>query len=169
MDPSRIRGMSIQNVMVREIITVRSSETVRTAWMSLMEKGISGAPVIDEEGTLVGILSLTDVYRSVIERVYKARALREAIAQNTDEETRRKEEIRAMSFSLRAVMDCPVSGLIPTDQKVFQLGPLDSLERAIRMMAENNVNRLPIVKEGKVVGIITRQDVIWVLAGRSGR
>ena len=79
------------------------------------------------------------------------------------------EEIRAMAFSLRAVMDCPVSGLIPTDQNVFQLGPLDSLERAIRMMAENNVNRLPIVKEGKVVGIITRQDVIWVLAGRSGR
>lgn len=169
MDPSRIRGMSIQNVMVREIITVRASETVRTAWISLMEKGISGAPVIDEEGTLVGILSLTDVYRSVIERVYKARALREATAQNTDEETRRKEEIREMSFALRAVMDCPVSSLIPADQNVFQLGPLDSLERAIKMMAENNVNRLPIVKEGKVVGIITRQDVIWVLAGRTGR
>ena len=169
MDPSRIRGMSIQNVMVREIITVRSSETVRTAWISLMEKGISGAPVVDEDGALVGILSLTDVYRSVIERVYKAMALREAIAQNADEETRRKEELREMSFALRAVMDCPVSSLIPTDQKVFQLGPLDSLERAIKMMAENNVNRLPIVKEGKVVGIITRQDVIWVLAGRSGR
>lgn len=168
MDPSRIRGTSIQNVMVREIITVRSSETVRTAWPSLMEKGISGAPVIDEDGGLVGILSQTDVYRSIIERIYEARALREATAQKIDEEAQRKDEIRVMSLALRAVMDCPVNSLIPTDQKVFQLGPLDSLERAIRMMAEHNVNRLPIVKEGKVVGIITRQDVIWVLAGRAG-
>jgi CBS domain-containing protein len=165
-DPSRIRGMSVQNVMVREVVTVKSSETVRTAWMSLMEKGISGAPVIDEEDALIGILSLTDVYRSVIERVHKARALREATAQDTDVETKRKEEIRELSFALRAVMDCPVTSLIPLDQKILRLGPMDSLERAIKMMAEHHINRLPIVKDGKVVGIITRQDVIWVLAGR---
>ncbi len=168
MDPSRIRGMSIQNVMVREIVTVRTSETVRTAWTALMERGISGAPVVDEDGALVGILSLTDVYQSVIERIHKARTLREATAQNADEETKRKEEMRELSLALRAVMDCPVTHIIPADQKILHLGPLDSLERAIKMMAEHNVNRLPIVKEGKVVGIITRQDVIWVLAGRSG-
>jgi CBS domain-containing protein len=34
-------------------------------------------------------------------------------------------------------------------------------------MAENNVNRLPVVKAGQVVGIVTRQDVILVVAGKT--
>jgi CBS domain-containing protein len=161
--------MSVQNVMVRDVVTVRADESVRTAWMSLMEKGISGAPVVDGDGALVGILSLSDVYRSILERVHKARALREATTQNMDEETKRKEETRELSLAMRAVTDSAVSSLIPMNQKIHQLGPLDSLERAIKVMAEQNVNCLPIVKEGKVVGIISRQDVIWVLAGRSGR
>jgi CBS domain-containing protein len=161
--------MSVQNVMVRDVVTVRADEPIRTAWMSLMEKGISGAPVLDGEGTIVGIISLTDIYRSILERVHKARVLREATTQNMDEETKRKEEARELSLAMRAVTDGMVSSLIPMNQKVHHLGPLDSLERAVKLMAEQNVNRLPIVKDGKVVGIISRQDVIWVLAGRSGR
>jgi CBS domain-containing protein len=161
--------MSVQNVMVRDVVTVRADEPIRTAWMSLMEKGISGAPVLDGEVTIVGIISLTDIYRSILERVHKARVLREATTQNMDEETKRKEEARELSLAMRAVTDGMVSSLIPMNQKVHHLGPLDSLERAVKLMAEQNVNRLPIVKDGKVVGIISRQDVIWVLAGRSGR
>jgi CBS domain-containing protein len=158
--------MSVQNVMVREVITVRHDETIRTAWVTLMERGISGAPVVDEAGSLVGILSLKDIYNSIIERVKRARSLREATSQSMDDETQRKEETRELSLALRAVTDSLVGVVLPKEQKVFHLGPLDSLERAIKLMAEHGVNRLPIVKEGKVVGIISRQDVILVMAGR---
>jgi CBS domain-containing protein len=41
------------------------------------------------------------------------------------------------------------------------------LDRAIKMMADGNVNRLPVVKAGKVVGVLSRQDVIMILAGKS--
>jgi CBS domain-containing protein len=165
-DPSRIRGMSIQNVMVREVVTVRHDETVRAAWMTLMEKGISGAPVVDGDGNLVGILSLKDMYHSIMDRVRNARTLREATSQSMDEETKKREETRELSLAMRAVTDSLVSSVLPMDQKVWHLGPLDSLERAIKLMAEHNVNRLPIVKDGRVVGIISRQDVILVMAGR---
>jgi CBS domain-containing protein len=169
MDPSRIRGMSVQNVMVRDVITVRHDETVRAAWMAMMEKGISGLPVVDADGSLVGILSLKDLYISVMDRVRKAKALREATSQEMDEEARRKEETRELSLAMRAVTDSLVGSMLPKDQKVLQLGPLDSLERAIKMMAEHNVNRLPVVRDGKVIGIISRQDVIWILAGGKGK
>ena len=166
MDPTRIRGMSIQNIMVREVVKVGRDETVRGAWVTLMEKGISGAPVVDDAGNLVGILSLKDIYNAIIDRVRKARTLREATAQSMDDETKKREETRELSLAMRAVSDSPVGSIMPKDQKVWHLGPLDSLERAIKLMAEHNVNRLPIVKEGQVVGIISRQDVILVMAGR---
>lgn len=161
--------MSVQNVMIRDVVTIRHDATVREAWMAMMEKGISGLPVVDADGTLVGILSLKDVYTSVMERVRKAKALREATSPTMDEEIKRKEETRELSLALRAVTDSLVSSMLPMNQKILQLGPLDSMERAIKMMAEHNVNRLPVVKDGKVIGIISRQDVIWILAGGKGK
>ena len=169
MDPSRIRGMSVQNVMTKEVVTVRADERIRTAWMTLMEHNISGAPVVDGSGSIVGILSMTDIYRSILERSRKARALREATAGTANEEVEEKEGTRELTIAMRAVTESSVSGILPVGQTVHQLGPLDSLERAVKLLAEEGVNRLPVVKNGKVVGIISRQDVICILAGRSSR
>lgn len=159
--------MSIQNVMTREVITLNVKDKVRVAWTKLMERDISGAPVVDDEGIIVGMLSMSDINRSILERFQKARALREATAPTADETAKEREETKELSLAMRAVTDSPVSSLLPMNQKVAGLGPLDSLDRAIKMMADGNVNRLPVVKAGKVVGVLSRQDVIMILAGKS--
>ena len=156
--------MSVENAMTKEVTCVKSSERVRDAWLILMEKDISGAPVLDESGALVGVLSVTDIYRAIVDRVLKAKALREATRKIEDPAEEDKEELREMSLAIRAVNELAVSALLPKEQKLFVLGPFDSVERAIRLMAENNVNRLPVVKDGRVIGIITRQDVIHIVS-----
>lgn len=166
-DISRIRGMSIQNVMTREVIMLSAKDKIRVAWMKLMEHDVSGAPVVDDDGLVVGILSMSDINGSILERFLKAKALREATMPDADEATKEREETKELSLAMRAVTDSPVSSLLPMNQKVSSLGPLDSLERAIKMMADGNINRLPVVKEGRAVGIISRQDVILILAGKS--
>ena len=166
-DISRIRGMSIQNAMTRDVVTLNAKDKVRVAWTKLMENDISGAPVVDDDGLVVGILSMSDINGSILERFQKARALREATMPDADEAAKDREETKELSLAMRAVTDSPVSSLLPMNQKVSSLGPLDSLERAIKMMADGNLNRLPVVKEGKAVGILSRQDVIMILAGKS--
>ena len=168
-DISRIRGMSVQNVMVREVITVNAKDKVKSAWIKLMEKGISGAPVIDDEESLVGIVSTKDIYLSVLDRFRRAKTLRESRMEDASDEEKDKEETRELTIALRAVAESTVSSLLPMNQQVQHLGPLDSLERAIKLMAEKGYNRLPVLKDGKVAGIITRQDVIMVLSGRTRR
>jgi len=158
--------MSVKNVMTHDVVSIRSTQKVRDAWLVLMEADISGAPVVDDSGQLVGVLSNTDIFRAVLDRVVKARSLREAMAQISDPEAAEKEEIRELILAIRAVTDSPVTSVLPKDQKILNLSPEDSLDRAIRMLAEHNVNRLPVVKGNQVVGIITRQDIIWVVAGR---
>jgi len=155
--------------MTREVVSVRASDKVRDAWMVLIDTGISGAPVVDNEGTLVGVLSNTDIYRSVIERYRKAQSLRELTTRPTDQISMDKEDIRELSLAIVGVAGSPVSAVIATGQKVISIGHDDSVDRALHLMAEHDVNLLPVLKDGKVVGIVTRQDIIWLLAGRPGK
>lgn len=158
--------MSVNNAMSRDVISIKSTDKVRDAWLVMMEADISGAPVVDGGGNLVGVLSNTDIFRAILDRVTKARSLREATVQLADPEAAEKEEVRELILAIRAVTDSPVAAVLPKDQKVISLSPEDSLDRAIRELAEHNVNRLPVVKDNQVVGIITRQDIIWIVAGR---
>jgi len=163
---SKIKWMSVKNAMSREVISVRASSKVMDAWLIMMEEQISGAPVVDDEGALVGILSVTDIYRTITDRLQKARSLREATMEITDEDAVEKEEVRELVLAIRAVAMSTVAMIMPKDQKLLTLNDEDSLERAIRMMAEHNVNRLPVIRNGKVEGIITRQDIIWLIGGK---
>jgi CBS domain-containing protein len=158
--------MSVNNVMSRDVISIKSTQKVRDAWLVMMEADISGAPVVDINGHLVGVLSNTDIYRAIFDRFAKARCLREATEQVCEGEAAEKEELRELILAIRAVTESPVGSVIPKDQKILTLSPEDSLDRAIKMMAEHNVNRLPVVKGDQVVGIITRQDIIQIVAGR---
>jgi CBS domain-containing protein len=161
--------MSVSNVMTREVISIKASSKVRDAWVIFMEEDISGAPLVDDSDHLVGILSVTDIYRAIIDKVQKARSLREATASAPNTAETEKEEVRELSLAIRAVVESPVTLMVPKDQKVMSLAPGDSLDRAIHIMAEHNINRLPVVHDNHVVGIITRQDIIWIIAGRPNR
>ena len=95
--------------------------------------------------------------------------MRESTTQEADPEAVDREELRELSLAIRAVVESKVVAVLPKDQKVLSLAPGDSLDRAIHMIAEHNINRLPVVDNNKVVGIITRQDIIWTIAGRPGK
>ncbi len=161
--------MSVDTIMTKEVVSVRSTDKVRDAWMILIDTGITGAPVLDIEGNLIGVVSNTDIYRNIIERYRKARSLRELTTHLSDPAAVDKEEIRELSLAIVAVAGSTVSAILPPGQNVVSIGHEDSIDRALHLMAEHNVNLLPVTKEGKVVGIVSRQDIIWLLAGRPGR
>ena len=158
--------MSVNNAMSKEVICVKVSGSVKDAWLALMNADISGAPVLDDSGTLVGILSMTDIFREIMERFDKARSLRHATSSSSDASAADKEEVRDLSLVIRAIAESTVGSVLPKDQKVITLAPEDSLERALHLIAEHNINRLPVVHGNQVVGIVTRQDIIWLIAGR---
>ena len=160
--------MSVNNAMSTEVISIRPTDRVIDAWLLMMETSVSSMPVVDESGGVIGVLSITDLNRQIAERVAKARSLREITAPSRDSIAEDRDEIREFGLAIRAVAESLVSSIL-TKGQIHALSPDDSLERAIHLMAENNVNMLPVLKDGKVVGIVTRQDVIWIIAGKSGK
>ena len=161
--------MSVNTLMTKDVITVKATDKVNDAWVQLMETGISEAPVLDDSGNLVGVFTTKDISRNIIERYLKARSLHALTTQETDPVAIEKEEIRELSLAIRGVVESLVSAILPKEGKLLTIAAEDSIERAIHMMAEHGLSMLPVMKESRVVGVIARQDIIWLMAGRPGK
>jgi len=121
----RTRWMSVTNAMSTEVVSIRPNERVIDAWLHMMETAVSSMPVVDDAGSIVGVLSITDINRHIAERVRKARSLRELTAPSADPGLEDKEEIRELVLAIRAVSESAVATILPKDQKIHGLSPGD--------------------------------------------
>lgn len=112
-------------IMTTDVVTVSPDTTVLDAIRLLVDKKISGLPVVDDSGTLVGIISEKDLLR----------LLYEVQAKNT-----------------------PVSKFMTTNVVVFDEN--DELYDICECLIKNHFRRVPITSEGKLIGIISRPDII---------
>ena len=153
------------DVMTRDVLTVTPGMSLEQAAERLVERGVSGAPVVDERGRMVGILSESDILRQlkrisedVLGKRYLANRVHslDLLAFLGEREHAAVEEVyrKLRASKVADVMTAHVHGVAPTD----------SLEAVAAAMIEHDVNRLPVVDAGRVVGIITRADLARVLA-----
>jgi CBS domain-containing protein len=131
----RLMTLKVKDVMTRKVICVAQNQRLSDAAGLFLEKGISGAPVIDEQGHCVGVLSAIDYVR------------RAHSAEGDDESDTAGELVRGeMSAGVRSVQ------------------PEQTLLMAARIMCEKHVHRLPVLNlDGKPVGLITSMDVVAAL------
>lgn len=154
--------MKIGSVMTKDVVTLLQEDTIRSASLKMAEKGISGAPVINGDGKLIGMLSEADVLRSLkttkktLQMVFPSLS---SIGVSFREQLTEKEALEAY----QEVENMTVKELMTLD--VVTVSSDDELRDAISQMVAKGINRLPVVdKMGKVVGIITRGDILRGIA-----
>ena len=141
--------------MQRRVVTVRPEDSLRTAAAELTHKGISGMPVVDEEGRVVGVLSEKDILRLLREKgkVEWPGGFFDIVLETSEARQRdflsRCRTVLDNTF-VRAAMTSPAKTVGP------DLPTID----AARLMVESHINRLPVVERGRLVGIATRRDVL---------
>jgi CBS domain-containing protein len=133
-----------KDVMTSPVITLRPGTPLREAAEVFLRHHISGAPVVDETGRLVGIVTEADLLRREAQPMPEARrgflSFLWRDVQLRAGRTVRVEEVMTREV-ITATEDTPVRELA-------------------RRMLLRRVNRIPVVREGKVVGIVTRADVL---------
>lgn len=153
------------DVMTREVVTLSPEMTVEEAAERFVQRGISGAPVVDDHGRLVGVLSESDILRRLKEIAEEALGKRYLTSRVHSLDLlaflgeRQHEAVEEVYRQLRRSK----VGDVMT-KHVQSVRPTDSLENVAAAMIEHDVNRLPVVDAGRVVGIITRADLARVLA-----
>jgi CBS domain-containing protein len=141
--------------MVRDVVTVAPGATLRTAALLLSHKRISGMPVVDKDGRVVGVLSEKDIVRVLQQHggLVLPGGLFDLLLEPS--EARQKDMLvrchRVMDETeVKAAMTTPAQTVLPTTPTV----------EAIRRMLSSHINRLPVVENGRLVGIVTRRDAL---------
>jgi CBS domain-containing protein len=139
--------------MQREVVTLRPEMSAREAERVLAEHRIGGAPVVDEAGRLVGVLTQSDLVRLDAERPTTAAAG----AFFSDVEDYRDIATLPADESL-----VPVSQVMSA--RVLSIPPEATLEEAARRMREHRVHRLLVVEGGELRGLVSAYDLLVALA-----
>lgn len=123
-----MKSVKVADYMSRKLLTFKPTTNVVEAMGTLLENKISGAPVVDEDGRLVGILSEVDVMEVVIQDSYY------------------NEGAGIVADYMRRQVDT-----VTPDTDIYSL--------AERFRQEHR-RRYPVVKNGRLVGQISRRDVL---------
>jgi CBS domain-containing protein len=140
-----------KDIMTTDVITVTPDTTVEELGRLFIEKRISGAPVVDSDNNLYGIVTENDLIKRN-ERFHIPTVIRlfdAFIPLGGDSSIER--EIERMSSSKVAEI-CA--------KEVVTVGPETLLTDIATIMSEKGVHLLPVVSSGKLVGIIGKMDVI---------
>ena len=130
--------MDIADIMTREVLFVAPDTSVREAALLMLENRISGLPVMEDD-TLVGIISEADYVAKDSSRSWRARVLLEG-----DQGPLAGAE-KVGELMSREPITIPVTATV---------------HEAARLMTRAGVKRLPVVDDGRMVGIVTRSDLI---------
>lgn len=139
--------MKVSDVMTRDVTSVTPETALRDVARLLAEKRISGVPVVDGSGRCIGIVSEADLLAKQVSRPSSRRSPLEWILG----EQRDPEELRRRGASTaREAMSSPVISITPDRP----------LRDAAALMVDRSVNRLPVLSDDTLVGIVTRADLV---------
>ena len=140
--------MRVREVMTEDVLTIGPEAPLKDVAKILVEHGVSGLPVCDIEGHVVGVISEGDI-------LYKEHDPTEGrvggpLAWLVEANPNSGGAAKAQAVTAGKAMTSPA----------VTIPPHESVAQAARIMSERRVNRLPVVKGGKLVGIVTRADLV---------
>lgn len=131
----RLLTLKVKDVMTRRVVCVEKDQTLASAACLFVDKKISGAPVVNDKGQCVGVLSAIDYVR--------------------------REHVLRGEWPEGGADDCVHQQM---SVGVRSVEPEQTLLTAARIMCEKHVHRLPVLdSDGKPVGLITSMDVVAAL------
>jgi CBS domain-containing protein len=152
--------MHAVDVMTSDVITVDPDMTVQALAALLAANGISGAPVVDSSGGLVGIISEGDLlHRAEIGTAQRHRERRRSWWLDHFASDLAREYVKSHG---RAVKDLMTRDVVTVTEDTDLAEVADLLEA-------KRIKRVPVMREGKVVGIISRANIVRATKGAPPR
>ena len=149
----------VMDRMTQKVVVVQVSDPLDLVVSRMRSLGISGFPVMDPYGRLAGVISEIDIARSIspVKGVESFPGFLEVFLRAPrDESSDPFKVLRDRLHHLRAggCMTSPAVTIVPGA----------SLAEAAAIMEDQGINRLPVVGEGRLLGIITRTDIVKAVA-----
>jgi CBS domain-containing protein len=138
--------MRVKDLMKSNVVTVKPDNSVKHAAQIMLARGISGLPVVDDRDALVGIITEGDLLRR--------REIGAEVRHNGSVAERSAAFVKNHSWKVADVM---TQGVISVEEET-------SVGRVAALMDDHHVKRIPVTREGRLVGIVSRIDLLRLIA-----
>ncbi|MCD6726249.1 MAG: CBS domain-containing protein [Solirubrobacteraceae bacterium] len=143
--------MRVEEVMSHEVTTVGPDTSLKEAARLLAGRRVSGMPVVDGDGAVVGVISEADVLVKERAQPREHASMLARLLQRPDPQEEEKLEARLVGEAMTS--------------PAITIEPFWSVSAAAERMLDEEVNRLPVVSlDGRLLGIVTRADIVRAFA-----
>ncbi len=147
--------LTARQLMSKDVITVTSETEVRELAKIFSENKISGAPVLDEQGKLIGVVTESDlIYQNKKVHIPTAVAILDAVFY--------LETPAKMEQELKKISGTKVRDIFAPE--VISVEPDTPLDEVATLMAEKHIHTLPVLDNNSLVGVIGKSDIIRMIA-----
>jgi CBS domain-containing protein len=147
--------MRAKDVMTRDVVCLGVKDSVFDAAELLLGAGVSAAPVLDDKGRVVGILSEADLLRRAETGTASPRKSWLTRLMASDASSAHE----YVSAHARKVIDVMTRSVVTAGEDT----PLGEL---VDRMEQHKIKRIPVVRDGKLVGVVSRADLLEALLSR---
>lgn len=143
--------MQVKDVMSRAVLTVAPETPVAEVAAMLSDHHVSGAPVVDTDGALLGVVTESDLAHRLAAKVAPAPSWLRALFSAAPQEA--LDYAKTRGRTARDIMTTPVATVTEAA----------TCEEAARLLEEKAVRRLPVLRDGRLVGVVSRADLLRAL------
>lgn len=156
--------MLVKEIMTKNVITIREEETIKNAFKKILENNITGAPVLNKQGKVIGIISEKDVLR-IAKKFSKKKVFNItpfSFIQKFKEFI--EEDIYEILIDTKVIDEISkISVKEAMTKEVIFVSENETVENVAKLMQTKKINRVPIIENEKLVGIATRSDILKAL------
>jgi predicted transcriptional regulator len=162
MSATNTSRLCAKDIMTSDVLTAYEGWTIHRLADFFINRQISAAPVIASDHELVGVVSVSDVFKfNNLNERDKSDALRnhyrDSCGQDINEEVLR-------SWVKDAAKNCTVHQIM--NHEVITIDQNESIQAVAKILLDRHIHRVFVTANNKVVGVITTMDVLAVFAGR---
>jgi CBS domain-containing protein len=158
-----LRDLPVRDVMVTEVVAFRPDDNVQDAMRAMVRRDVDGAPVLDADGRVVGMLSTGDLI------VEEARIPLPAVITLLGGIFELPGSRRRYEDTLEKALGSTV-GEVMQHELAATLDPDDTLETAATVMHDHDLDRVPVVDaDRRLVGLLARGDIVRAIIDEADR
>lgn len=145
----------VGNIMTTDVVKVNPETSVNQIARLMSDRQISGLPVVDDNGQVLGVITELDmIVRNTRFKIPAFFTILDAIIYLERPSQVRKRLEHMLGTTAREIMSSPA----------FTVSPEATLEELAELMVERRMNPIPVVKANRLVGIVSRSDIIRLMA-----
>lgn len=145
--------MQVRDIMRKPVVVVRDSDTLENAAKLMLQNDLRGLPVIDETGKICGFISVSDYLAKEKHFPFSHVAALQLFGKWIPKEGMEGIYEQARTLPVREIMNSPA----------FTVQECDTVEALVDWMLRHGLSRIPVVRDGIPVGIVSRHDLLKLM------